>query len=80
VNIATHSESFCELSDILHRISAVVRRKWARLPNRVDVSHISHWWGDYLVLILDGIIKFLVGGVSAWYQVVLIEVGVVWSS
>lgn len=68
------------LLDVFHSVGARIRRDRARLPDGVDVTHVSNRWGDDLFMISNSVVDLLVGGVGLGNQVVLELVRVVRAS
>ena len=65
--------------NVLHGIGSRVCRQWTRLSDGVDVAHVTDGWGNYLVLISNGVVELFVGRVGLWDEVVLVLIGVVGS-
>lgn len=79
MDVLAHGGLVEQLLDILHGVGAVVGWEGAGLADWVDVAHVPDGRSDCLVLVLDKIVYLFVGGIGSGHEVVLVEVGVVWS-
>lgn len=64
---------------VFHGVGTAVSWEWTRLTNRVNVTHVSDWWYDFLFVVADSVVDFLVGWEGVGHQIFFVLVGVVWT-
>ena len=64
---------------VFHGVGTGIGRKWPRLSDWVNMSHVSDWWYDYLISIFNNIIDFFISRICFWDHVLFIPEGVIWA-
>ena len=49
------------------------------MSDGIDVTHVSDGWSYNFILVFDVVVELFIGGVGSGYEVIFVEIGVVWS-